>query len=69
MDIKMPVMDGIEAVREIRRIFKDHKVRIIAQTAYTGEYQKERILNAGFDDYIEKPIDLNLMMQLIQKNS
>jgi CheY-like chemotaxis protein len=68
MDIKMPVMDGVEAAKEIRMIFSDHKVKMIAQTAYTGEYQKERILNAGFDDYIEKPIDLYYMMQLIKKH-
>ncbi|MCD4792399.1 MAG: response regulator [Bacteroidales bacterium] len=68
MDIKMPNIDGIEATKQIRKLFKDNKVKIIAQTAYTIDYQKMKILNSGFDDYIEKPIDVYMMMHVINKH-
>ena len=64
----MPELDGIEATKQIRNLYKDHKVKIIAQTAYTMDYQKMKILTSGFDDYIEKPIDVHVMMQLINKH-
>jgi len=68
MDIKMPEIDGIEATRQIRQLDKEKEVVIIAQTAYAMAYQKEKILNSGFDDYIEKPINVKKMTELIEKN-
>lgn len=60
MDIKMPILNGIEATNEIRKFNKD--VIIIAQTAYAMNYEKQKILNAGFNDYITKPIiDVDLI--------
>jgi ligand-binding sensor domain-containing protein/signal transduction histidine kinase/CheY-like chemotaxis protein len=67
MDIKMHEVDGIEATIEIRTGFPKNKVKIIAQTAYTMDHQREKILVIGFNDYIEKPIDLNNLMQMIKK--
>lgn len=54
MDINMPVMDGYEATREIRKI--SVTVPIIAVTAYAYESDRQRILNEGFDSYMAKPI-------------
>jgi CheY-like chemotaxis protein len=55
MDIKMPVMDGIAALKEIKKIRKD--LPVIAQTAYYAqENQKQELLELGFDDFIIKPI-------------
>ncbi|MEA2041977.1 MAG: two-component regulator propeller domain-containing protein [Bacteroidota bacterium] len=65
MDIKMPVMDGYKAVEKIRTF--DKNVSIVAQTAYAFDYQKEKILERGFDDYIKKPIDINILRQLLSK--
>jgi len=67
MDIKMPEMDGIEATSQIRQLDEGKKVIIIAQTAYAMAYQKDQILNSGFDDYIEKPINANRLIKLITK--
>jgi CheY-like chemotaxis protein len=64
MDIKMPVMDGIEATMEIRK--RNRKIPIIAQTAYALEDEKLRCLNAGFNGYITKPINRKVMIELIQ---
>ncbi len=55
MDMKMPGMDGYEATREIRRFNKE--VVIIAQTAYALEGDSQRVLEAGCNDYIAKPVN------------
>jgi two-component system cell cycle response regulator DivK len=54
MDIKMPVMDGLEATLEIKRICKE--IPIIAQTAYAMQNDEKICKDAGCDDYISKPI-------------
>ena len=65
MDIKMPVMSGIEATIEIRKFNKD--VPIIAQTAYAFEEEKLYALNIGCNDYISKPIKRTMLISLIEK--
>ncbi|HEX3008412.1 MAG TPA: response regulator [Bacteroidales bacterium] len=64
MDIKMPDMDGIEAAQAIRKIHSS--VPIIAQTAYALEDEKNRCFEAGFNDYITKPINRKQLLSLIE---
>lgn len=65
MDIKMPIMDGYEATRMIKE--HNHKVPIIAQTAYALAGEKDKIIEAGCDDYLSKPIKpLSLFKLLIE---
>jgi PAS domain S-box-containing protein len=61
MDLKMPVMDGISAARQIRKIRPD--VPIIAQTAYMPNEES----NPVFDDLISKPIDRNELEQKVRR--
>ena len=63
MDIKMPVMDGYEATKEIKTIKPDMK--IIAQTALSAFDAKEKALQAGCDDFITKPIKMDLLQNPI----
>ncbi len=65
MDIKMPGMDGYEATRQIRTF--NSRVAIIAQTAYALSGERARAIEAGCDDYISKPLDLELLIKLIKK--
>jgi PAS domain S-box-containing protein len=65
MDIKMPVMDGITAFDEIRKISAD--IPVIAQTAYALEQEKDQFLSRGFNDYIAKPIKKDELLEKINK--
>lgn len=65
MDIKMPIMDGYEASQKIRQFNKE--VVIIAQTAYGLNGDREKSLDAGFNDYIRKPVNKTELESLIQK--
>ena len=65
MDIKMPDMNGYDATRKIREFNSD--VIIIAQTAYAFSDDKEKALNAGCNDYISKPIDIEELEGKIQQ--
>ena len=65
MDLKLPILNGIDATKEIRRI--NSTVPIIAQTAYAMNSDKENALKAGCNDYIIKPIDEALLFEKIEK--
>jgi DNA-binding response OmpR family regulator len=55
MDIRMPVMDGLEAVRRIRAITAGASTKIVALTAHALEEERRTIMAAGFDDLVRKP--------------
>lgn len=69
-DVQMPIMDGLAATQEIRKIeFREGKKRlpIIAVTARAMFGDKERILEAKLDDYIAKPYNLNDVVDTLNK--
>jgi len=66
MDINMPVMDGLEATRQIRQF--NTNVVIIAQTAFSLGGNREKALDAGCDEYISKPIEVTQLIGLIKKH-
>ena len=59
MDINMPVMDGYEATKEIRKY--SAKVPIIAITAFAYASDEQRVMESGFDGYMPKPINARLL--------
>jgi signal transduction histidine kinase/CheY-like chemotaxis protein len=65
MDIRMPVMGGLEAIKQIKELRPD--LPIIAQTAYAFHEEKEKILAAGCIDYLTKPFDNHQLLKLIEK--
>lgn len=65
MDIQMPVMNGLEATRQIRMMNKE--VIIIAQTAFGLSGDREKALAAGCNDYISKPLKNDEVITLIAK--
>lgn len=66
MDIKLPEIDGFEATKRIKHIRPE--LLIISQTAFAGETNKEKCLNSGFDDFIEKPISPKALIQLLAQH-
>ena len=66
MDLKMPIMDGLEATRIIRRNGKKQPV-IIALTANAMQGDQEECLRAGMDDYLSKPIKLEELVKMLEK--
>jgi hypothetical protein len=64
MDIKMPVMDGIEATKIIKRMRPE--LPIIAQTAYTYNDEKNKITSIGCDDYLVKPLDYAKLNEILK---
>lgn len=69
MDIRMPVMDGYEASRQIRKQERGKKhTSIIAITANVLEGEKQRCFDAGMDDYLGKPIKAKDLENLLKKH-
>ena len=72
MDVQMPKMDGYEATKQIRQLVDDSsfslsRLPIIAMTAHATTGEKEKCLNAGMDDYVSKPIDLERLYSVLLK--
>ena len=67
MDIQLPDMDGLEAVKRIRESEADGKIPIIALTSYAMTGDKEKALSAGCTGYIEKPINPATFLNEIEK--
>ncbi|MBN1251730.1 MAG: response regulator [Bacteroidales bacterium] len=66
MDIKMPEMNGFEAMKIIKKL--NNKIIVIAQTAFAMSGEKEEILDAGFDKYIPKPIKISKLLSLMSES-
>jgi two-component system sensor histidine kinase/response regulator len=71
LDIQMPEMDGLEATAEIRKIEENNsagsRMPIVAMTAHALKEDRERCLRAGMDDYVSKPLDPALLMDVIER--
>lgn len=66
MDIQLPGKDGFALLEEIRKS-PASKVRVIALTAHAMTGDRERALDAGFDGYITKPIDIRRFPEQVQR--
>ncbi|MDA3955028.1 MAG: ATP-binding protein [Bacteroidales bacterium] len=65
MDVRMPIMNGYAATKEIKKI--NPKIPIIAQTAYAMVSDRQMAIEAGCDDYISKPIEEERLIEILEK--
>ncbi|MEO8554576.1 MAG: response regulator, partial [Kofleriaceae bacterium] len=64
MDIMMPEMDGLQAIRALRSDPRYHRLPIIALTAKAMQDDRDRCIAAGANDYIAKPLDVDKLLSL-----
>lgn len=65
LDIQLPDIDGYQVLEKIRANELTRTIPVIAMTSYAMAGEKTRLLNAGCDGYVEKPIDPSRMMQQV----
>ncbi len=65
MDIQMPHMDGVTACRKIKKTELNAKTPVIAVTAHALAGERDRLLKAGMDDYLTKPIEEHVLQQVL----
>ena len=67
MDIQIPVMDGLEATGLLKNDDKTKNIPVVALTASVMNGDEERILKAGCDGYISKPIDIEVFLKKVSE--
>ncbi|NVD07489.1 two-component sensor histidine kinase BarA [Vibrio sp. JPW-9-11-11] len=65
MDIQMPHMDGVTACKKIKQTDLNTHTPVIAVTAHAMSGERDRLLNAGMDDYLTKPIEEHVLQQVL----
>jgi two-component system CheB/CheR fusion protein len=65
VDIGLPEIDGLEFARRIRANATHHRIHLIALTGYGQREDRERVLKAGFDQHLVKPVDPSALIQLL----
>jgi len=67
MDMSLPIMDGWEATRKIKSTKNNAQMPIIGLSAHAMAGDRERALEAGCDDYLTKPVDEDLLFEMLAK--
>jgi CheY-like chemotaxis protein len=68
MDIGLPMMNGYELAREIRKILPEGQCRLIALTGFSEEGEKEKAREAGFEEHLLKPVNLATLRKAIERS-
>jgi two-component system, cell cycle response regulator DivK len=66
MDLQLPGIDGMEALRQLRASPRTADIPVVAVTAQAMKQDRERVLQAGFDGYVEKPISVRAFPEQIR---
>ena len=65
MDVQLPGIDGVEALSRIREDERTAAIPVLALTAQAMEGDRERFLEAGFDGYLSKPVDVAELLRIV----
>jgi CheY-like chemotaxis protein len=66
LDLQMPVMGGFAVIRELRKTPELSKLKVIAVTSFAMKGDREKALEAGFDEYVTKPIDTRKFVEIVK---
>ena len=67
MDVQLPGIDGVEALARLRRDERTAAIPVLALTAQAMHGDRERFLDAGFDGYLSKPVDVTELIAAVRK--
>jgi two-component system, cell cycle response regulator DivK len=67
MDLQLPGIDGMEALRRLRESPRTANIPVVAVTAQAMKQDRERVLQAGFDGYVEKPISVRAFPDQVRR--
>ena len=67
MDLQLPGIDGLEALRRLRASPRTAGIPVVAVTAQAMKHDRERALEAGFDGYVEKPISVRAFLDQVRR--
>ena len=68
MDVQLPGIDGVEALERMRQNERTASIPVLAVTAQAMSGDRERFLEAGFDGYLAKPVDLIELMEAVREH-
>lgn len=68
MDLQLPGIDGIEAMRRIRAHPGSGQLPVVAVTAFAMRTDREQVSSSGFDGYIEKPISIRALPEVVRRH-
>ena len=68
MDVRLPGIDGIEALARLRRDEQTTSITVLALTAQAMIGDREQFLDAGFDGYLAKPVDVDELIQTVKEH-
>ena len=66
MDVRLPDMDGLEALRRLRMDRRTASIPVLAVTAQAMKGDRERFTEAGFDGYLPKPVDIDELLAAVE---
>jgi two-component system, cell cycle response regulator DivK len=67
MDVQLPGIDGVEALVRLRRDARTETIPVLALTAQAMHGDRERFLEAGFDGYLSKPLDVAELLRMVEE--
>jgi two-component system cell cycle response regulator DivK len=68
MDVQLPGIDGVEALARMRRDARTASIPVLALTAQAMHGDRERFLNAGFANYLSKPVDIAELLRTVEEH-
>jgi two-component system, cell cycle response regulator DivK len=68
MDIRLPDMTGVEALGRLRRNERTERIPVLSLTAQAMKGDRERFIEAGFDGYLSKPVDIDELLTAVEQH-